>query len=403
MNTPAIQGRKPVRESFLIFASPQILEDEIQEVVSTLRSGWLGTGPKTHRFEEDFKIYVGSKHAVALNSCTAGLHLALEVIGIKEGDEVITSPITFPSTANVIVHHRAKPVFADVDRSTMNIDPQKLEDKIKERKAQNSKMKAIVPVHFGGRPCEMDAIMDIAKRYNLFLIEDAAHAIEAVYKGKKVGNIGDITAFSFYVTKNVVTGEGGMITTNNNEWAEEIRLKSLHGISKDAWSRYSAKGFQPYETQYPGYKYNMTDIQASLGIHQLARVEENLKVREKYWRIYNEAFSEVEELIIPVEQNNIKHARHLYTILLNLERLKINRNQFIEALKAENIGTGIHFTALHLHKYYRETFGFRRGDYPNSEFISDRTVSLPLSAKLTEKDVQDVIEAVKKLINYYRI
>ncbi len=403
MKTPAIEGGTPVRESFLVFGSPQIMEDEIQEVVSTLRSGWLGTGPKTNLFETNFKVYVGSKHAIALNSCTAGLHLALDVIGVNEGETVITSPITFASTANIIVHHRAVPVFVDVDRLTMNIDPQKLEDKIKELKAQNARVKAIVPVHFAGRPCEMDAIMDMARQHNLYVIEDAAHAIETVYKGKKVGSIGDFTTFSFYVTKNVVTGEGGMVTTNDDKWAEEMRIKSLHGISKDAWSRYSGKGFQPYETFYPGYKYNMTDILASLGIHQLARVDDNHKIREKYWRMYNEAFSEIEELIIPVEQDDIKHARHMYTILLILEHLKINRNQFIEALKAENIGTGIHFTALHLHKYYRETFGYKLGDFPNAEFISDRTISLPLSAKLIEKDVQDVIKAVKKVISYYRI
>jgi len=392
----AINGGKPVRDSFLIFGSPDIQEAEVQEVVDTLRSGWLGTGPKTHRFEEQFKEYIGCKHALALNSCTAGLFLALDVIGIGPGDEVITTPMTFAATANVIVHHGARPVFVDVERETMNIDPSKIEEAVTPR------TKAIIPVHMAGRPCKMDEIMDIARRHDLVVIEDAAHAVEAWYKDQKVGNIGDITAFSFYVTKNVTTGEGGMVTTNNDQWAEEMRIRSLHGISKDAWKRYSAEGFQPYETIYPGYKFNMMDIQASLGIHQLARVEENLKIREKYWRMYNEAFAELPEIITPIEEEGIRHARHLYTILIRPEILTINRNQFIEALKAENIGTGIHYTALHLHKYYREAFGYKRGDFPNAEWISDRTISLPLSPKLTEKDVIDVIQAVRKVIQVCR-
>ncbi|MGQ9608955.1 MAG: DegT/DnrJ/EryC1/StrS family aminotransferase [bacterium] len=382
---------KPIRDSFLIFGQPLIKEEEIQEVVDTLRSGWLGTGPKVHRFEDDFKKYIGCKHAVALNSCTAGLFLALEAIGVKPGDEVVTTPMTFAATANVITHHGAKPVFVDIERDTMNIDPNKIESAI------TPKTKAIIPVHFAGRPCKMDEIMDIAHRHNLFVIEDAAHATEACYKDKKIGNIGDITVFSFYVTKNLVTGEGGMITTNNDDWAEEIRIKSLHGISKDAWKRYSAEGFQSYEVIYPGYKFNMMDIQAALGIHQLSRIEENHKIREQYWKKYNSAFADVPELILPIEDSN-RHARHLYTILIKLHKLKIDRNQFIDALKAENIGTGIHFVALHLHKYYKEKFGYKRGDFPNSEFVSDRTISLPLSAKLKNEDVNDVITAVKKII-----
>ena len=392
-----IEGGSPVRKEFLVFGSPAIEEAEIQEVVDTLRSGWLGTGPKVHRFEEDFKHYIGCKHAIAVNSCTAGLHLALDFLGIGDGDEVITTPMTFAATANVIIHRRARPVFVDVDRESQNIDPNRIEDAITPR------TKAIIPVHMAGRPCEMDAIMDIAKRHNLFVIEDAAHAVEAIYKGQKIGNIGHITVFSFYVTKNICTGEGGMITTNNDEWAEEMRIRRLHGISKDAWKRYSAEGFQPYETLYPGYKYNMMDIQAALGIHQLARVEENVKIRERYWQMYDEAFADIPEIITPSKElpPNSRHARHLYTILLDVDRLRITRNQFIEALKAENIGTGIHFTALHLHKYYQETFGYRPGDFPNAEWIGERTVSLPLSPKLTPNDVIDVIMAVTKIIRWF--
>lgn len=395
---PAIEGGEPVRKNFLVFGSPAIEETEIQEVVDTLRSGWLGTGPKVHRFEEDFKRYIGCKHAIALNSCTAGLHLALDVLGIGEGDEVITTPITFAATANVIVHRHAHPVFVDVDRETQNIDPNRIEDAITPR------TKAITPVHMAGRPCDMNVIMDIAQRHNLFVIEDAAHAVETIYKGQKVGNIGHITAFSFYVTKNVCTGEGGMVTTNNHEWADEMRIRRLHGISKDAWKRYSSEGFQPYETLYPGYKHNMMDIQAALGIHQLARVEENLRIRERYWQMYDETFADIPEIITPSKHlpSESRHARHLYTILLNIDRLRITRNEFIDALKAENIGTGIHFTALHLHKYYRETFGYKPGDFPNAEWIGERTVSLPLSPKLTDGDVGDVIEAVCKVLRWAR-
>jgi dTDP-4-amino-4,6-dideoxygalactose transaminase len=394
--TPAMDGGKPVRKKFLVFGAPDIREDEIKEVVKTLKSSWIGTGPKTHEFEENFRAYIGTKYAVALNSCTAGLHLALVVLGVKAGDEVVTTPLTFTSTANVIVHQNAKPVFVDVERDTMNIDPQEIEKKITPR------TKAIIPVHLAGRPCKMDEIMAIAGKRHIAVIEDAAHAIESEYKGKKIGAVGDMAAFSFYVTKNLVTAEGGMVTTDNAQWAEKIRVMSLHGISKDAWKRYSAEGYQHYDTLYPGFKYNMTDIQASMGLHQLKRIEGNLKVREKVWKKYNKAFSKIDELITPIEEDNIRHARHLYTILIRPELLKIDRNHFMEALRRENIGSGIHFIALHLHSYYKNAFGYKRGDFPNAEWISDRTISLPLSSRLTEKDADDVIEAVTKVVGYYR-
>ena len=396
MDKLAVDGGMPVRDNFLIFGSPQILDAEIEEVVATLKSGWIGTGPKTHKFEEMFARYVGSKHALALNSCTAGLELALEVMGVRDGDEVITTPITFTATANVIVHLGATPVFADVERDTMNIIPAEIAKKI------TPKTKAIIPVHFAGYPCKMDEIMQLARENELFVLEDAAHATETKYRDKKVGSIGDITAFSFYVTKNVVTAEGGMVTTDDDDWAEEMRIKSLHGMSKDAWKRYSEEGFKPYDIVYAGYKYNMTDIQASLGIHQLERVEENLKIREKHWKRYNEAFAEMPEIVVPTEVPHIKHARHLYTPLLNLETLTIDRNEFVTLLKAENIGSGIHFVALHLHSFYRNNLGYQRGDFPNAEYISDRTVSLPMSPKLIDKDLDDVIKAVKKIVYWRR-
>jgi len=288
-------------------------------------------------------------------------------------------------------------VFADVDKTTGNIDPAQIAKKI------TKKTKAIIPVHLHGRPCRMDEITTLANKYKLYVLEDAAHATESWYKGKKIGSISDLTAFSFYVTKNVATGEGGMLTTNNKGWADEARVRRLHGISKDAWKRYSASGFEPYEAVYPGYKYNMMDLQASLGIHQLKRAEANLKIRNRYWKKLSAAFSKLDGVIPPApDEPDIVHARHLYTINLEIEKLKINRNQFIDELKKENIGAGIHFTALHLHKYYRETFGFKKGDFPNAEWIGERTVSLPFYPHMTEKDVNDVIEAVTKIVTANR-
>ena len=397
MTKPAIEGGKPVRKKFLVFGRPKITQKEINEVVATIKSGWLGTGPKTKLFEKNFGTYVHAKHAIALNSATAGLHLALDVLGIKAGDEVITTPLTFPSTANVIVHHHAVPVFADIDQKTWNINPSEIEKKITKR------TKVIIPVDLHGRPCEYDRIMKIAKKHRLYVIEDAAHAAEAWYKDKKIGSIADFTAFSFYVTKNIMTGEGGMLTTNNKVWAEEARIRSLHGISKDAWKRYSSSGYSPYETLYPGYKYNMIDLMASFGIHQLANVENNLKTRQNYWAMYDEAFSRVSEVTLPApETSNTRHARHLYAILLHLDQLKISRDYFIDALNKEGVGCGVHFSALHLHNYYSKTFGYKSGDFPVSEYVGERTVSLPLSPAMSKQDIEDVIAAVKKLIHYYK-
>ena len=397
MLKPAIAGGKSIRKDFLVFGKPKITSAEVREVLDTIRSGWLGTGPKTKKFEEDFRRYAHAKYAIALNSCTAGLHLALDVLGLKDGDEVITTPLTFASTANVIVHHHARPIFADVNKLDWNIDPQEIEKKI------TAKTRAIIPVDLHGRPARLDEIKRLTRKHKLYLVEDAAHAAEAIYHGKKVGAISDFTAFSFYVTKNIMTGEGGMLTTNNPTWAEEARIRSLHGISKDAWKRYSNAGFTPYETLYPGYKYNMMDLVAAFGIHQLKHVENNLKIRQRYWQMYDAAFAQTPELITPEpEEKNTRHARHLYAILIRPEKLQLNRNQFLQALKAEGIGAGIHFTPLHLHKFYRETYNYKIGDFPNSEFVGERTISLPLSPAMTKTDVQDVIAAVLKLVAYYR-
>jgi dTDP-4-amino-4,6-dideoxygalactose transaminase len=381
-----------MRKDFLVFGSPLIEQPEIDEVVSSLKSGWLGTGPKVHRFEEMFKEYKGTKYAMALNSCTAALHLSMLAIGIKPDDEVIVTAMTFAATANAVIHAGGKPVFADCKRDTMNIDPDDIKRKI------TTKTRAIIPVHFAGRPCEMDAVMDIAGQYDLKVIEDCAHAIETEYHGKKAGTFGDLGCFSFYVTKNIVTGEGGMVITDNEDYANDIKILALHGMSKDAWRRFSDEGYKHYQVIYSGFKYNMMDIQAAIGIHQLPRIEKYWKRRQEIWDRYNEAFKDLPVFTPAPAEPDTSHAYHLYTLLLDLDNLKINRDKFLDEMTKQNIGVGVHYIALHLHPYYQNTYGYKRGNFLNAEWISDRTVSLPLSAKLTDEDVEDVIKAVRLII-----
>lgn len=383
----------PKSKKYIIFGSPYIGKEEIAEMVKTLKSGWIGTGPKTAKFEEQVGRYVGAKYGLALNSCTAGLHLSLLACGIGPGDEVIITPLTFCATVNAIIHSGARPVFVDVDRPTMNIDADKIEKAVTER------TKAIMPVHLAGRPCEMDEIIKIAKKHKLYVIEDAAQALGSEYKGKKIGSIGDLTCFSFYVTKNIITGEGGMVMTNNKNFAEKIKIYALHGMSKDAWKRYSDDGYKHYQVIYPGFKYNMTDMQASLGVHQLKRIAIFDKTRQKIWNSYNAAFKDLPiELPAPFGKN-IHHNKHLYTLLIDKNKSGISRDKFMLELHRRGIGTGVHFIPVHLHKYYRERFGYKSGDYPNAEFIGERTVSLPLSAKLTEAEAMRVIKAVREVIS----
>lgn len=379
-----------------MFGTPLIEKDDIEGVVECLRSTWITTGPRVAKFENKFRNFIGTKYAVALHSCSAALHLSMVISGISPEDEVITTPMTFAATTNAILHTGAKPVYVDIEKDSMNIDPNLIE------KAITPKTKAILPVHFAGRPCKMDQIMEIAEKNDLLVVEDAAHAVGAVYKGKKIGNIGHMSCFSFYVTKNIVTAEGGMLTTNNEEWANKTRMYASHGINKNAWRRGLDNGFKHYEILFPGFKYNMTDIQASLGITQMDKLERYCERRKKIWQMYDDAFERLPITIPSPEEKNTIHARHIYTILLDLEHLKISRDQFVNALLRENIGSSIHYISLHLHKYYKETFGFKYSDYPNAAYVSERSVSLPLSPRLTDQDVQDVIDGVTKVINYYK-
>ena len=396
-----------VSDNFLPFALPMIEEEEISEVIDTLRSGWITTGPKANLFEKEFAKYIGCKHAIAVNSCTAALHLALEAIGIREGDEIITSPMTFAATSEVIRYFKARPVFVDIDSTTMNLDVGVLENAVKRRceSGNGKRLKAIIPVHYAGYPCDMDAIMALASRYDLRIIEDAAHAFPTSYKRKMIGTLGDVTCFSFYATKNITTGEGGMITTENEEYADRMRIMSLHGISKDAWKRYTAEGSWYYEVIAPGYKYNLTDIAAGLGVAQLRKADAFLKRRKQIADRYHEAFQELNELDLPLAvegKEGTTHSWHLYVIRLNLQRLQIDRNKFIEELKRKGIGTSVHFIPLHIHPYYRETYGYKPEDFPVAYETYKRIISLPIYAKMSDGDAQRVVEAVKDVITLYR-
>ncbi len=381
---------------FLPFHVPDIGEEEIQSVVETLRSGWLTTGAKTKQFEEEFAQRIGARYAVAVNSCTAALHLALEAIGIREGDEVIVPTMTFAATAEVVHYFKARPVPVDCRGDTLNIDL----DQIK--KALSPRTKAIIPVHFAGQPCEMDGILEIARLHNLKVIEDAAHALPARYRGKMVGTIGDITCFSFYSTKSITTGEGGMATTENSEWAERMRMMGLHGISRDAWKRYTSQGSWQYEICYPGYKYNLTDIAAALGIPQLRKCDHFGKIRQHYATIYNEGFKAIPEITVPHVAEGVEHAWHLYVIQLDLDRLRIGRNEMIDILKKHGIGSSVHFIPLHLHPYYRDTYSYRPEDFPMASAVFNRIISLPLYSKMTEANIHHVIEVVTRLMQEHR-
>ena len=385
-----------MHSEFIPFHKPAIGEEEVRSVVETLKSGWLTTGSKVKSFEEDFARYVGSKHAIAVNSGTAALHLALDAVGIEEGDEVIVPTMTFTATAEVVLYFKAKPVLVDCERDTLNLDPAKIEAAITPR------TKAIVPVHMAGLPCDMDEILRIARKHDLRVIEDAAHALPAAYRGRTVGTVGDITCFSFYATKTITTGEGGMATTENPQWAERMRIMSLHGISHDAWKRYTKEGSWYYEVLYPGFKYNLTDLAAAIGSEQLKKCSDFWQARQRIAMIYANAFAELDGVQLPACPADVQHAWHLFVIQLELDRLNADRNRFLEALREKEIGTSVHFIPLHLHPYYRDKFGYKPADFPNASAVFERIFSLPIYPKMSESDVERVIDAVKTTARQYR-
>jgi dTDP-4-amino-4,6-dideoxygalactose transaminase len=385
-----------MRASFLPFALPDLDETELTEIKEALDSGWVTTGPKTKQFEAEFAAAVGSKYAIAVNSCTAAMHLALEALGLQRGDEVITTPYTFAATAEVVRYFDARPIFVDVDPDQLNMRPDFIEQAITER------TKAILPVHIAGLPADLDDIYKVARLHSLPVVDDAAHAFPAKYKGQIIGSLSDFTCFSFYATKAITTGEGGMICTNGDEWAERCRIMALHGISKDAWKRYTAEGTWYYEIIAPGYKYNMTDIAAAMGLAQLHKAETMWRRRREIAQHYHEAFSAVPELQLPHDRSDRQHAWHLYMLRLNLQHLRIDRARFIEELKQRKIGASVHFIPLHLHPYYRETYGYKPEDFPVAYCEYQREVSLPIYSKMSEDDIWTVVDAVLDIIKLYR-
>ncbi len=384
--------QKPIRsrKNFLVFGAPDIQEEEIAGVVDSLRRRWIGTGPKVAEFEKAFADYKSATYAVAVNSCTAALHLSILSLGIGPGDEVITSPMTFCATVNAILHAGATPVLADCDPTTYNLDPEQVARKI------TSRTKAILPVHFAGRPCDMQALIRLAKVHKLKIIEDCAHAIESEYQGQKTGNFGDISCFSFYATKNLTTSEGGMVLTANKALADKIKRLALHGMSHDAWKRFSDSGYKHYDVIDLGYKYNMTDLQAAIGLPQLRRIEANWKKRQTIWGRYQAAFKDL-PVTLPAEPTaDMRHGYHLYTPLIH-RKCRRSRDEILMAMTAENIGVAVHYRALCNHPYYKRHLKWSRRDYPIASTIGDRTISLPLSPALTDRDVKDVIRAFRKV------
>jgi dTDP-4-amino-4,6-dideoxygalactose transaminase len=391
---PADAGR-PTRSTFLPFAPPTVGEEEIAEVVDTLRSQWITTGPKTAQFERDFAARLGAPGALALNSCTAGLHTALVTAGIGRNDEVITSTLTFAASANVAEHVGARPVLVDVEPDTLQMDPEGV------RTAITPKTRAIVVVHYGGHPADLDPIEAIAAEHGLLVVEDAAHALPARYRGRMIGSGTNPTAFSFYATKNLTTGEGGMLT-GDPAFLRRARTVSLHGMSRDGWNRYAEGGRWFYEIEMPGFKYNMTDIQAALGLCQLRKLAAFQRRRREIVAAYHEAFAGEEALELPVERSDVEHAWHLYVLRLRPGVLAIDRGRFIEEMTRRRIGTSVHFIPLHLHPYYRDTYGYAPAQFPVAQSNYERMLSLPLHPGLSDDDVADVVTAVRDIARRHR-
>jgi len=380
-------------DPFIVFGSPDIHDAEIEEVLATLKSGWLGTGPRVARFEQDFAAYknMSADRVAALNSCTAALHVSMVAAGLESGDEVLTTAMTFCATANAIIHSGATPVLVDIDPNSLNIDVSRIEEKITPR------TRAIVPVHFAGRPCDMDVLMAVARKHDLIVIEDCAHAIETKWKGQQAGTFGDFGCFSFYVTKNVVTGEGGMVIAKSSEKVDRIKILALHGMTKDAWHRFGDEGYKHYQVIEAGFKYNMMDLQAALGIHQLDRVEKNWSRRREIWGLYQQAFTSL-PIGTPAEPDtNMRHAYHLFTLSIDKDDCGISRDNFLEEMGRAKIGVGLHYASLAEHPYYQKRFGWRPEDCPVALKHSQCTVSLPLSPSLSDADVSRIIDAVRAI------
>lgn len=378
-----------MRNEFLVFGQPLIEQDEIDELLDSIRMCWLGTGKKAAAFEQDFARYKGIDYAAAVNSCTAALHLSCKALGIKQGDEVITTAMTFCATVNAIIHSGATPVLCDIEPNSLNIDPALIEKQISPR------TKAIIVVHYAGRMCDMEKICSIADKHNLFIIEDCAHAIESEYFGKPSGTFGNLGCFSFYSTKNITTGEGGMVISRDKNIISKIKTLALHGLSHDAWSRFSDEGYKHYQVTDAGFKYNMMDLQAAFGIHQLKRIDQYHKRREEIWNFYMTELSALPVGLPAATEVSGKNAFHLFTLRINKEKCGINRDEFLLKMHRQNIGCGVHYQSIPSHPYYQATYGFVPENFPVALNYGNETVSLPLSPKLSHQDTKDVVEAVK--------
>lgn len=394
----AIEGGEPLLEEFLPFGRPDLGEEEIAAVTDVVRSAWIGMGPRTLEFENAFADYVGADHAVALGSCTAALHLSLLASDVGPGDEVITSGLTFAATVNAILATGARPVLVDVDRRTLNLDPAAVEAALTER------TRAILPVHFGGLACDMASLGAIARRHDLRIVEDAAHAVGAEVDGRRVGGLGHPACFSFYPNKNMTTGEGGMVTLEDPAMADALRVLRLHGLGVDGWKRYASKQLVPSVVTRHGWKYNMTDLQAALGLVQLRRLDGFQARREEMARHFDEAFADlpVDRQVRPDDASGGRHALHLYVLLPRLEELTVGRDEVVLALRAENVGAAMHYPAMHHHPFYREELGIARGDLPNADWVTERTLSLPMSPSMSDRDRDAVITATRSVLEHYR-
>lgn len=404
MALTAKQSLADVKPRAIPFYKPHIGQAEIDEVVHTLQSGWITTGPKTRQFESEFASYLGHKHAIAVNSCTAALHLALEAIGVRAGDSVVVPTMTFAATAEVVRYFQAKPILVDCRESDFNMDPVDAGSKIKQARERGEKVAAILPVHYGGQVGDVAAVLRLARQHNLKVVEDAAHCCPAWYRDdssapwKAVGSESDVSCYSFYANKTITTGEGGMACTENDALADRMRIMSLHGISRDAWKRFTSEGSWYYEIIAPGFKYNLTDVAAAIGIHQVRKADW-LHERRTHWATrYTQLLGDVEELILPRTLPDRIHSWHLYAIRLRTDRLRISRDQCIQELKQQGIGTSVHWMPLHMHPYYRETYGYRREDLPTAARIYEGLITLPLFPDLTESDVAFVCDTLKSLI-----